>query len=460
MPSPVTVPTAPALSSLSNVELMRTGQWDISTGIFTCTRDDVAAAVAALDCPAVRRPILKLGHTDPRFDGEPAAGYIANLGVADSGNLLVGDYVGMPGWLGPIVASAYPDRSIEGESDYVCQLGHTHPFVLHAVALLGVTRPGIGTLASLQDVATLYGVAAASESGSGTPVTVTIRASKEPATMPNPRPTQVAAGVTTEDVRRLYYESAPYSVWICEMQLDPELQLIVEDDDNGSYARVPVTINGTEITFGTAVPVVIQYVDTPAPVAAAAGRPSLRYASRAESRPRASDPPPTLPATEPETIPEGGAAVALDEGLRTRLGLAADADEDAILAALDARLTAPPPTPAPAALPEGVVTIDAAALDELRAGARQGAEARAQQLRTERDTTIDAAMRAGKFPPARKANWETAWDADPEGTKAYLASLAPGLIPVDGPQGVAGSGEADTGDDALYASLFGKPKGA
>ncbi len=165
-----TVPATPALAQVASVELMHTGTWNLSTGPATFTPDDLRQAVAALDCPAVRRPVLKLGHDEPdpgedkqRWDGEPAVGWVSNLAVAESGCTLVGDYVGMPGWLGDIIASAYPDRSIEGWYDFRCQLNHVHPFVLTAVALLGVTPPGIGTLQSLQDVATLYGVAAAAD---------------------------------------------------------------------------------------------------------------------------------------------------------------------------------------------------------------------------------------------------------------------------------------------------------
>lgn len=160
----VVVPTAPPLSSWRNVDLIHTGSWAISSGKWDASREDLAAAVAALDCPAVRRPVLKLGH-EVQDTGQPAVGWIDNMHLANQGYTLRGDYVGMPGWLGPILPSAYPDRSVEATYDYRCQLGHTHPFVLTAVALLGVTPPGVGTLKSLQDVADLYGVTASASSG-------------------------------------------------------------------------------------------------------------------------------------------------------------------------------------------------------------------------------------------------------------------------------------------------------
>lgn len=173
------MPDTPALARRDGVELVRTGRWAISSGTWEPKPQDLIAAVAALNCPAVRRPIIKIGHSDPRFrpgDGEPALGWIDNLRLADGGHTLVGDYVGVPAWLDTVMASAYPDRSVEGEYRFQCQLGHRHPFVLTAVSLLGVTPPGVGTLKSLQDVQDLYGVAATPQSS--VPVSVVIVAGK------------------------------------------------------------------------------------------------------------------------------------------------------------------------------------------------------------------------------------------------------------------------------------------
>lgn len=480
----IDVPQAPALATRRSVELVQAGQWNLSTGQVTFTSGDLASAVAALDCPAVRRPVLKLGHVDPRFDGEPAVGWVDNVALADSGNTIVGDYVGMPAWLGDVIASAYPDRSIEGCFDFRCQLGHTHPFVLTAVALLGVMAPGVGTLESLQDVAALYGVVNAA-SHPGQTVAVTIHASKEDP-MPNPRPAQVAAGVSSEDVRRAYYEAAPYSVWICEMQLEP-LQLITVDDESGQYARVPIVLGGDTVTFGESVPVVIEYVDKPQGQQTAAS--VLVFASRAESRPEQTPVPAGTPETpqdairriaqasglepadeaDPQTPPaepdgetqEEGEPMALDKGLRERLGLADDADDDAILAAVDAlRETdtaededTTEDAPAPPALPEGVRMIDEAKLLELQQQAAEGVAARAQQLTESRDRALDDAVRAGKFPPARRDHWAKYYDADPDGAKQALASLAAGLVPlVDA--GAPGGEETTESLDAEFDRLF------
>ncbi|MGN7133391.1 phage protease [Rhodococcoides corynebacterioides] len=480
MTTPV-VPTALPLSHLPNVELMHAGTWSASTGVHTFTSDDFSYAVAALDCPAVRRPVLKLGHTDPRFDGQPAVGYIDNLTTASEGRALNGDYVGMPGWMtAEVLASAYPDRSIEGQWDYRCALGHVHPFVLTGVALLGTAEPAIGTLASLQDIATLYGVAA-SAPDSGSPVTVLMKGN----TMPNPRPATVAAGVTTEDVRRAYYDtSISWSVWIEEMHLDP-LQLIVLDDDTGQRLRVPVTVSGDGpdgVTFGEAVPVVVRYEDASsaadpttdgAPPAVAASAALLRFANRAESRPgaapRASATPVVAPSPAGSTH-EGGSTVALtltdeqETSLREALGLAEDADVDALITAVEELATNPDPEAqasqvAATRLPDGVVTVEASVLAELRSNAERGAQARAQQEADAREAVVSDAVRAGKIPTSKKAAWLKSIEADPSMAEV-LNGLEPGLIPVaeigHGVEASAATGGADLG----WFDTATTPKGA
>lgn len=468
----VTVPTVPPLARVPNVELMQTGTWNISTGTFTFTVEDLMASVAALGCPAVRRPVLKLGHVDPRFDGEPGVGYIDSMATADNGRTLVGDYAGMPGWLGEVLASAYPDRSIEGEYDYRCQMGHTHPFVVHAVALLGVTPPGIGSLESLQDVAQLYGVdvaAAAVPAATGTPVVVHAKGTPR---MPNPTPRQVAASVSSTDVTRAFYDSElgrSWDIWIEELQLDPLQLIYINDADNTRY-RVPVVVgagDGVEaVTFGDPVKVVIRYEDAPAQPAAAARRDDvIRFASRAESRPGAPNTP-AASAGGQSPSQEGSPAVAFtDEQLATmrqELGLEADADEAAISTALTERLAAPPepaptpsPEPVPTTLPEGVVTIDSAQLEALQVAARRGDEARARQEAEDRAATVDAAVGDGRIPPARREHWLSQLAADP-GAAAVLASLTPGLIPVGAAIGHAGGNGGDS--DPLYAAVFGNGK--
>lgn len=499
----VEVPTAPPMGRVSNVELMHTGTWDLSTGRTTFTVEDLANAVAARECPAVRRPILKFGHTPDPAQGQPAVGFIDNLAVAENGRTLVGDYVGMPGWLVDtgadgvsVLAAAYPDRSIEGQFDYRCQLGHTHPFVITAVALLGEEEPAIGTIQSLQDLGALYGVAASTgDTGGEGRVSVVVHSS-EGSVMPNPRAQQVAATVTSEDVRRAFYASpigAGWSNWIEEIQLDP-LQLIVMDDDTSTRSRVAVSIGDGEgqdaVSFADPVPVIVRYDDAPATTAAAAAprETPIVFASRAESRPAtntAEKMARVAAAGKKKTTPAAaaaGAAPTAKKGagmdpakLREGLGLDPGASDEDVRAALVAAGLAtasisaaddegdePAATggqQAAAAAPRkaGTMTIDASAWDEREQRIKRLEAAAAKRAREERDDIIAAAVRDGKFAPARKPHWVRLWDADPDGTRVVIAGLARNVIPVEA---LGTAEEIDNALDDEFAHLFPPELGA
>jgi hypothetical protein len=468
-----TVPATPLLGHVDSVELVETGSWNAASGPVTFTPDDLASAVAALDCPAVRRPVLKAGHGGQHGIGEPALGYVANLRLSNEGQTLVGDYRGMPGWLTDtstdsngaahsVLSSAYPDRSIEGEFGHRCQLGHEHPFVVTAVALLGVERPAVGTLQSLQE---LYGVVAATTpSPGGRPVAVRASDRQE-----QPVPQHISAAATTDDVRRSYYAGpgAGWSWWIREMYVDPP-ELIVDNDDDASVWRVPYTVDADgAVTFADAQRVRVEYVNA----RAAAGAAPVRFASRTESRPgqppaaSTTTEPSTAPAAEPAapsgttTTPESeGAMPDLTEGVRERLGLAADAGEDTILAALDEALNEraeAPPVAASSTPPAGTVLVEEAVLEQLRVQAAAGAEARAQQQLEQRTRTVDAAIAEGRIAPARRDHWLAQLAADP-GAETVLSSLAKGTVPI---VELGVPGDSDGAEDE-YTAIYGNEKGA
>lgn len=152
-----------ALRTLHGIEMAAVGTWKASTGETTFTAQDFTDAVAAMQCPGVRNPVIKLGHMEPdstsgvRWDGEPAMGWVANMRF--DGAKLIGDFTGMPAWLVDadenglsVMAAAYPDRSVEIWRPFVCQIGHEHPSVVTAISLLGVYPPAVGVLKSMQDV--------------------------------------------------------------------------------------------------------------------------------------------------------------------------------------------------------------------------------------------------------------------------------------------------------------------
>ena len=83
-------------ATVKGVELVKAGTWQGLTGPVTLTREDLADALAASQDPEVDHAALKLGHIDPRFDGQPAAGWVERLRLSDDGQTLLGDLV-VPG---------------------------------------------------------------------------------------------------------------------------------------------------------------------------------------------------------------------------------------------------------------------------------------------------------------------------------------------------------------------------
>lgn len=406
------------LATVAGVELGSVGYWNISNADdWHPTAEDMAAAVAALDCPAVRRPILKFGHTGEPGEGDPAIGVVDNLRLTEEGQTLVGDFVGVPAWLAEadsegrsVIASAYPDRSGEWEHDYVCQLGHTHPFVLHAMSLLGVKRPGIGTLESLYDLYT--------------------KAPEKEVAMAN-APVALA-GTTTDEVRKAYYNgpaASNYYLWIREMYVDPP-ELIVEDDKDDTLLRVPYTVSGDgEVEFGDGQAVKVEYVAA----RASAGKPAVAFASHAEARPKAATQ--TPPPVEAEATKEKEITVAkLSEAALQKLGLDAEADDDAVNAAIEALPDQPeagsgeaapveeatPEQIAAAAKKHGLTVYTSEVADRLTADATAGREARDRQQRDDDAKVVDAAISKGKITPSRREHFITLMASDREGTTTLL----------------------------------------
>ena len=190
---------------------------------------------------------------------------------------------------------------------------------------------------------------------------------------------------------------------------------------------------------------------------------------------REAAPDPILPAKPPETTNQEGTDLMSDTlNLRERLGLKAEASDEEVAAKLDAVLKN---SEAPAeeteseveteeveteeteevAAPENTIVVSKAQWDALNASARDGVEARKQQLAENRTSLVDAALRDGRIAASEKADWLTSLALDP-GKEKVLAALPKGLIPVDGPQGYTGSLAEVGEDDAVYDKLFGDQK--
>lgn len=128
--------------NIPGVELVKAGTWNSARGDVTITPADLAAMVTESRDPDVDAAPLKLGHVDPRFDGEPALGWVRNLRLSSDGGTLVGDLMEVPANLADIMGSAYPRRSVEVAWGLPKKDGKRGA-VLTGLALLGVTPPAV-----------------------------------------------------------------------------------------------------------------------------------------------------------------------------------------------------------------------------------------------------------------------------------------------------------------------------
>lgn len=156
--------------------------------------------------------------------------------------------------------------------------------------------------------------------------------------------------------------------------------------------------------------------------------------------------------------------------MRQKLGLAEDADEATVLAALDEALeeradppASPPATPVVASAPDqpaaqaqpapaGTMVIDSSAWEAREERLRRLEATENKRRREERDQVINQAVAEGKFQNARVEHWQRLWDADPEGTRQVIDGLARGIVPVN-ELGFSGSLD-DRAIDDEFGHLF------
>lgn len=453
----------PAMVTVPHVPIVSVGTYNLGLNAFgddktTFTFEDLVDAAAAPNDPHIPTPRLKLGHLSDWGDAEPAFGKVTNMHADSEDMTLYGDFTGTPAWLAKVLPSVYPGRSIEAHFGVKTPSGSEYRMVISAVALLGVVMPGVSTL---EDLAGMYsdtmpeGVEIEAQSH------VTAALGKEQDVGLFSRSKAEAAATNVEDVRRAYYDEHGMAdmSWIREMYFDENFLII--DDGDGELYRLPFTADGEEVEFGEAEKVRVEYVT-------AAGKPSAQplvanagqvvYASRSESRPET---------TAKEDQVDGAR-------LRTMLGLPEEASDDDVEAALKRAAETTPPDPEeettdegaeeegedeesettepeaekkPVAASAGTVTMDSDALRELQANAAKGAQAHAERELEKRDTTIAAALKDGKIPRASKEKYEQLWANDAKGTAELLASLAPGVVPVEEQGTVPGESEAE---DSAY----------
>ncbi|WP_372927809.1 head maturation protease, ClpP-related [Mycobacteroides chelonae] len=132
----------------------------------------------------------------------------------------------------------------------------------------------------------------------------------------------------------------------------------------------------------------------------------------------------------------------LNEGLAELLGIAADANDEAILAAakeaVEARAanTASDTEPTvdqitAAADKAGLVLVNKAQWESTVTAAQDGAEARKQQLADADAALVDAAIRDGKFGPADRAYYLEMLGSNRELTTGFINKMAKGFVPIE-----------------------------
>lgn len=159
MPSPTLADVQPLTTvDIPGVELCAPGEWNDRE----YTADEFRQAVAtAHELGNAYHAPLKLGHADGQQflnqpDGDPAMGWVENLRLV--GDRLVGDFRAVPLRIAQLIKSGgYRGRSCEFwlNARYG---GKLRPFMLKAVALLGIDAPAVE---GLSDITALYNTRAA-----------------------------------------------------------------------------------------------------------------------------------------------------------------------------------------------------------------------------------------------------------------------------------------------------------
>lgn len=423
---------------IDNVPICSTGiEYPLSGGPHTFTEGELADAVDAASGRdvAINPPRIKLGHTSKANElflgeDEPAFGRVESMRLSDNKQTIIGNYVGTPEWLAKVLPVAYPSRSVDARLGVETATGKRYEMVITDVSLLGITWPGCSTL---EDLPLWYG-------------------------SQTPEGAEIQAAADVVGIRRKFYKEGPGSNgdwWIRGERFDSlsGYNLIV-DEGNGDIVRVPVTVEGDEVVFGDAVPVVEDYPDK-----ALAAKAALRGMQLA-------DPAMIIYASRIETDEKGEA---MDEELRQslakRLGLAPDATEEQIRTELAKPVGETPPGDPPPPPPDDggdgdegdgdagqqgnppppiseTVTIDRGAYEQLTIGANLAVKHEGERIEARVKETVEAAVMDGRIPPARRDHWTTALKADFDGNKAVLDSLEPGLIPVT-VRGTVGDGDGE-----------------
>lgn len=107
---------------------------------------------------------------------------------------------------------------------------------------------------------------------------------------------------------------------------------------------------------------------------------------------------------------------------------------------------------------DGTVTLDKEAYAHLKSGADTALASATTERNRSIGEIVEAAIKVGKFPPARREHYTALATADFDGTKEFIDKLEPGAVPVN-MRGTTGDGDepnvgGDGGGEGLPKEWF------
>lgn len=429
------MPATASTVVLRDVELVRAGTWDASTGRTTITPAMLDDIVAASKDAEVDHAPVKIGHVGAWAklgDSAPALGWIAN--VRRAGDRVIGDLVDVPVRLAAVMGKAFRRRSVELAPDVKTPGGKTYSRALAGLALLGVQPPAVKGLA---DVLALYDAPA--------------------------RPIAAADADDRTDVE---------AIDVYEGVTDGDLVALL----SGAASDLAAAVTAGEATPDVA-NAILDRIFATAGVTAATIHPDPTTAV---------DTSVVTPAQEDSPMDEAR--------IRELLGIEADADVEKAVTDLRAKAAkaedpkpadppAPAPTdppkpddaPAPTAVavapevaqkiaaagakvnPDGTVALTVSTFSALLDGVEAGLGVAGEREAEKRESALDNALRTGRIAPTERQHFADAYKDRPVAELVtFLGGLAPRFPTIAlGDASVETSPIADEAWDAFAADVFG-----
>lgn len=429
-----------ATVTVPNVELVRVGTWNASTGRVTIDRSDLDSMVAAAGDGETDRAPVKLGHVEEPDKGYPSLGWVENLRVEQRSpgegkpdvDVLVGDLVGVPAALAEIMPSAYRRRSVEIDWGVTTASGDKHRAVLAGLALLGEEAPAVKGLA---DVLPLFEV---------------------------PERTAAAGNADAESRDRVEFADGPEDSaeedrlreirWAVQSVVRGLIEVAMQ---TGNPAKIPDLLETVAEPLRSLLPQGMRdmlssmgQTSTDEPAAGGDDKDqTMRYGAATKRLLGLAE-----DATDEQvetTLSERGGRDALQEALDATDGDDGDGDGDDDEND-DGSGDEPPSALSASTLSElreaGLTVVDSDTVARLQEGAQAGLEARTAQQAEQIDRAITSALSDGRLRPTDEKKWRSRLERD-FATFSEVLAEQPVVVPL-GERGVEDTGGAGpTGDE-------------